>query len=209
MGIFQQLRVARLQKRLEFLDSKLTRLYGARDSETRVEEKIRLDEIIEQVKQELTEAEKEFTQLASVDPKSESNQPSSATVVAQPISPPISTVNKQLLGVISLVAISLVALGITAWFGGISNLLSKKVVSSQFFEPELVSIPAGSFEMGCTVEIACTPNEYPVHTVHIPAFAVGKYEVTFAEWDACVTDGVCYKASDEWGRGRQPVINVN
>ena len=41
---------------------------------------------------------------------------------------------------------------------------------------------------------------------------MGKYEVTFAEWDACVADGGCngYKPHDEgWGRGQRPVINVS
>src|SRR5690606_6844384 len=42
-------------------------------------------------------------------------------------------------------------------------------------------------------------------------FAVGKFEVTFSEWDACVADGGCrYSPSDAgWGRGRSPVINVS
>jgi formylglycine-generating enzyme required for sulfatase activity len=40
--------------------------------------------------------------------------------------------------------------------------------------------------------------------------AVGKTEVTFAEWDACVTAGACQKASDSsWGHGVRPVINVS
>jgi formylglycine-generating enzyme required for sulfatase activity len=39
---------------------------------------------------------------------------------------------------------------------------------------------------------------------------VGKYEVTFAEWDACVADGGCeHKPDDQgWGRDDRPVINV-
>ena len=43
------------------------------------------------------------------------------------------------------------------------------------------------------------------------AFAVGKYEVTFDEWDACVSAGGCsHKPGDEgWGRGRHPVIKVS
>jgi formylglycine-generating enzyme required for sulfatase activity len=43
-------------------------------------------------------------------------------------------------------------------------------------------------------------------------FAVGRYAVTFDEWDACVADRGCngYRPSDEgWGRGRQPVIYVS
>ncbi|MBU6367967.1 MAG: SUMF1/EgtB/PvdO family nonheme iron enzyme, partial [Gemmatimonadetes bacterium] len=50
--------------------------------------------------------------------------------------------------------------------------------------------------------------------VRIPgrSFMAGKYEVTFAEWDACVAGGGCngYRPEDRgWGRGRRPVINVN
>jgi formylglycine-generating enzyme required for sulfatase activity len=43
-------------------------------------------------------------------------------------------------------------------------------------------------------------------------FAVGKFAVTFSEWDACVADGGCkgYRPDDRrWGRDRRPVINVN
>ena len=40
--------------------------------------------------------------------------------------------------------------------------------------------------------------------------AVGKTEVTFAEWDACVTAGACQKASDNSsGHDVRPVINVS
>ena len=43
-------------------------------------------------------------------------------------------------------------------------------------------------------------------------FAVGKYEVTFGEWEACVAGGGCggYRPDDRgWGRGDRPVINVS
>jgi formylglycine-generating enzyme required for sulfatase activity len=56
-----------------------------------------------------------------------------------------------------------------------------------------------------------TEEERPQHEVTIAKpFAVGKYEVTFAEWDACVAAGGCPEASDSnWGRGERPVINVS
>jgi formylglycine-generating enzyme required for sulfatase activity len=44
------------------------------------------------------------------------------------------------------------------------------------------------------------------------AFAAGRTEVTFAQWDACVAAGGCDRhRPDEagWGRGDQPVINVS
>ena len=42
-------------------------------------------------------------------------------------------------------------------------------------------------------------------------FAAGKYEVTFAQWDACVAENGCtHKPDDQtWGRGKRPVINVS
>jgi formylglycine-generating enzyme required for sulfatase activity len=83
------------------------------------------------------------------------------------------------------------------------------------FEPEMVSISAGSFTMGCVagrddVEGDCAEDEKPPHTVSLPAFQIGKYEVTFDEWDACERAKACPHAEDQgWGRGRRPVINVN
>ena len=80
--------------------------------------------------------------------------------------------------------------------------------------PELVVVPAGSFEMGSPdTEEGRDYNEGPVHRVTIPRrLAVGVYEVTFEEWDACLKDGGCKHDSiwgdRGWGRGRRPVIDV-
>ncbi len=79
--------------------------------------------------------------------------------------------------------------------------------------PDMVTVPAGEFLMGSPEgERGRDKNEGPRHRVVIAKpFAVGKYEVTFAEWDACVAGGGCaYRPSDEgWGRGRRPVIDVS
>ena len=80
--------------------------------------------------------------------------------------------------------------------------------------PELVELPAGSFIMGAPFwEEGRSESEGPVHLVTIgKPFAVGVYEVTFREWDACVSDGGCdgYRPYDEdWGRRDRPVINVS
>ena len=78
-------------------------------------------------------------------------------------------------------------------------------------EMEMVAIPAGSFRMG-DLSGEGRPSQLPVHTVTVPAFRMGKYEVTFAQWDACVADGGCngYSPDDEdWGRGDRPVINIS
>ncbi len=77
--------------------------------------------------------------------------------------------------------------------------------------PQMVAVPAGEFMMG-------SPGSEPhrgaeaQHVVTIfRAFAVSRFEITFAEWDACVADGGCggYRPEAPWGRGRMPVVNVN
>lgn len=79
--------------------------------------------------------------------------------------------------------------------------------------PEMLVVPAGSFIMGAPEsEVGRQDVEGPSRRVTISrSFAAGKYEVTFAEWDACVADGGCqHKPSDRgWGRGKRPVINVS
>jgi formylglycine-generating enzyme required for sulfatase activity len=54
--------------------------------------------------------------------------------------------------------------------------------------------------------------EGPQHEVVLrSALAVGRYTVTFAEWDACKAAGGCTQrpADQGWGRKRRPVINVS
>ena len=78
--------------------------------------------------------------------------------------------------------------------------------------PEMVVIPPGSFTMGSPAgEEGRDDNEGPQREVSISSFALGKHEVTFAEWDACVSAGGCtHRPEDEgWRRGDRPVINVN
>ena len=76
--------------------------------------------------------------------------------------------------------------------------------------PEMVVIPAGSFHMG-DVQGGGDKDEVPVRTVKIQKpFAVGRYEVTFEEYDQFAKAANRQLSSDEgWGRGRRPVINVS
>lgn len=76
---------------------------------------------------------------------------------------------------------------------------------------EMVDIPAGSFRMG-DISGGDVSQLIPVHTVNISSFRMGKHEVTFDQWDACVKDNGCdgYNPHDGgYGRGKQPVINVS
>ena len=80
--------------------------------------------------------------------------------------------------------------------------------------PQMVVLPSGSFMMGSPDgEEGRDEDESPRHLVKIEyRFAVGVYEVTFDEWEACVAAGGCggYVPNDKnWGRGERPVIHVS
>jgi formylglycine-generating enzyme required for sulfatase activity len=57
----------------------------------------------------------------------------------------------------------------------------------------MIVIPAGAFTMGsAATEQGRSDNEGPQHKVTIAKpFAVAKFDVTFADWDACVSVGGC------------------
>jgi formylglycine-generating enzyme required for sulfatase activity len=77
----------------------------------------------------------------------------------------------------------------------------------------MVVVPAGEFTMGSPDgEVERTLDAQRKVTIAKP-FAVGKFEVTFTEWDACVAGGGCVgnkSPSDQsWGRSKRPVINIS
>lgn len=79
--------------------------------------------------------------------------------------------------------------------------------------PQMVVIPPGSFLMGSPEsDKDARDNERPQHKVTITKpFAVSRFEVTFAEWNACIDAGGCaHRPSDSgWGQGARPVMNVS
>lgn len=77
--------------------------------------------------------------------------------------------------------------------------------------PVMVVLPTGEYDMGGPpIDQGRPYHEGEFRRVIIgKTFAVGKFEVTFDEWDACAADGKCVRLEDEgWGRGRRPAINV-
>jgi formylglycine-generating enzyme required for sulfatase activity len=79
--------------------------------------------------------------------------------------------------------------------------------------PDMVVVPAGTFTMGVPVnEGEGYPDEMVRRQVTIPRpFAIGRFEVTFAQWEACLADGGC-KFNPEVDpplRGRRPVTQVS
>ncbi len=75
--------------------------------------------------------------------------------------------------------------------------------------PKMVWIPAGTFRMG-DIQGGGGSSEKPVHRVSVSRFAMGMYEVTFAEYDKFAQATGRTKPSDSgWGRGNRPVIYVS
>ena len=83
--------------------------------------------------------------------------------------------------------------------------------------PEMVVLPPGTFMMGSPeTESGRQGNEGPAHAVTIERpFAMGIYEVTFGEWDACVVAGGCagYRPKRRffgrnWGDVGRPAMRV-
>ena len=70
--------------------------------------------------------------------------------------------------------------------------------------PEMVVVPAGEFMIGSPAnEPDRRDHEGPKRKVTIAKpYAVGKFEVTFAEWDTCFAAGACkHKPEAAWGLG--------
>ncbi len=76
---------------------------------------------------------------------------------------------------------------------------------------EMIALPGGTFQMGSpSGEPERSANEGPRHQVRIRPFAIGKTEVTFADYDAFAAATGRKKPYDfGWGRGQRPVINVS
>ncbi len=127
---------------------------------------------------------------------------------------------------------SLAPLILAAWFitWSDNNSLSRRAgwyvllakTGLYILQPEMVTIPAGTFLMGSETG---GDNEKPIHTVNVKSFALGKYEVTFDEYQVfaymVAGDGGCRNIVNEkphvinaindsgYGKGQHPVINVS
>lgn len=80
-------------------------------------------------------------------------------------------------------------------------------------EPKMVKIRAGTFEMG-NLSGDGLSDEHPVHSVRFgKEFEMGKYEVTFDEYDlfaaATGRDRPSHEIGKGWKRKNRPVINVS
>jgi Sulfatase-modifying factor enzyme 1 len=117
------------------------------------------------------------------------------------------------------VAVALAAFAAILWLY-VSGLTMKHGTAMVLFrvglyqvrEPAMVKVPAGEFLMGSGDDDSeAYPAEKPRHGVVIgKPFAIGKYEVTFEEYDQfALAAGRPLPPDKGWGRGQRPVINVS
>jgi formylglycine-generating enzyme required for sulfatase activity len=74
--------------------------------------------------------------------------------------------------------------------------------------PVMIKLSDGAFTMGAR---ASSPyqDELPPHEVRIQGFSIGRFEITFEEFDLFAeSTGLALPKDRGWGRGKQPVINV-
>jgi formylglycine-generating enzyme required for sulfatase activity len=82
-----------------------------------------------------------------------------------------------------------VSLALSRQLDGPGRRARKDVTPTQkSFEPEMVFVEGGTFDMGCTAEQnGCLTDEKPVHPVTLSSFYIGKYEVTREQWIAIMS----------------------
>ncbi len=87
------------------------------------------------------------------------------------------------------------------FFGGIFNCALIHGQTNEFIEPEMVNIPEGKFIYGNTElerqQFLISHNEPAAKKISLPAFWIGKYEVTNKEY-ACFIDDGGYENKRYW-----------
>lgn len=91
-----------------------------------------------------------------------------------------------------------------------TNPLVAELVTVNINEPDLVEIAAGCFVMGSPPEEPGRDFNEPQTFVCVDAFSMGKYEITFSQYDVFATEtGLKLPDDYSWGRGNQPAILMN
>jgi formylglycine-generating enzyme required for sulfatase activity/energy-coupling factor transporter ATP-binding protein EcfA2 len=101
-----------------------------------------------------------------------------------------------------------IAIGVSAWQWWESEKVRRLRAP---IVPEMVVIGPGTFMMGSThSDMQSFDGERPAHQVTIEKpFAIGKYEVTFAEYDRFAQTTGRLPNDKGWGRGKRPIIFVS
>ena len=101
--------------------------------------------------------------------------------------------------------VELIALAVLLSLGSGCALFRK---AADPMRPALVEVEGGTFEMGDWYERE-NPDAVPVHTVEVETFHLGRYEVTYEQYDA-FAEATGRRLPDDggYGRGSRPVTDV-
>ncbi len=110
------------------------------------------------------------------------------------------TISKTCIVIIAMVALSI------PFLTGCDKAIDR---ASLDIPEEMVLIPAGEFMMG-KPSGKSGDRDHPQHKVSVDSFYMGKYEVTFEQYDLFCDDTGRKKPKDQsWGRGSKPVVYVS
>jgi formylglycine-generating enzyme required for sulfatase activity len=117
------------------------------------------------------------------------------------------------LGAGAIAGLVLIVMGLTIWLWGYNRDQALLKVQSLFVSihlaPDMQPLAAGHFQQGDT-QGRGDQYEKPQHQVTMKSFAMGKFEVTFEEYDRfALATGRLFPGDQGWGRGKRPVINVS
>ena len=105
------------------------------------------------------------------------------------------------------------ALGVSLLAGvGVTGSEAAGLSVPDRYVPELVQVPAGEMKVADPDRrSAGTGGAEPRRVVFERPFRIGKFEITFEQWDYCHQAGGCEHRPDDkgWGRADRPVIDVS
>ncbi len=82
-------------------------------------------------------------------------------------------------------------------------------LSDNSYGPDMIWLSGGKFMMG-DIQGNGEENEQPAHWMAVENFAMGRYEITFTQYDRFAEATERNKPDDAgWGRGTKPVINIS
>ena len=92
-----------------------------------------------------------------------------------------------------------------------------EIIKTQYFEPETILIPAGSFWMGANAGTGISNYETPLHEVDLLEYRIGRYPVTNAQYEEFIRESHRSVAPEMGWDGQKvtagnemlPVVGVN
>jgi len=86
----------------------------------------------------------------------------------------------------------------------------EQIISVQYFEPETLHIPEGSFWMGSSGGATTAGYEMPQHELSLPAYRIGKYPVTNSHYEEFIRQtGTLVAPSMGWDGQKVPAGSEN